>query len=442
MMYSIKPLSLTLKETYPIMPGHPKPQVSPAEPPPDQRLTPTDIAQFLRLNECPRYLKMRLHERRKGSKFLAKYSVAPQAIPPLLTLSGQRFEQHIEHAASAKFRVIHCGNDDPSDTDEKAESNAPPGEAFHQAQGDNVRVIALAGALPRGETLLIFQPRLEAVLGGWYFTGDLDILRLDRDGDGKLSALIVDMKSTTKVKLEHRLQVAFYHDMLQSVFQGAGVAVAQISLGIVYRGPACMEMDAMTAQEAEQRTAAQHWLGVTDALLEVIADPENYLAEVREMIIGSGAVVNRIARTAFRDTPFHLSYKCDGCLYNEWCMKAAFEDDDLSLIPTLKASEKHLFQAGGLATTTEVAGLMQLTVSTGGRPRLVAAGGQEEVVRRLWASALGPRLAEIVHRAKAVAQSRCREIEKAQARRGQETAEQDGLELGTKTIRTKKGVAA
>ena len=393
------------------------PQVPTAKSPPNKHLTPTDIAQFLRLGECHRYLKMRQHERRKGNGFLHKYGVAPQAIPPLLTLSGQQFEQHIEEAARQKFNVIHCGEEALDNAvEEKDAAKVLRGEA-PQARVDNQLVIRLARTLPCGEAVLIFQPRLEAVLGNWDFTGDLDILRLDRDDVGKLTALIVDMKSTTKVKLEHRLQVAFYHDMLVSVLGNANVAFAKMDLGIVYRGPSRAQGNTMTEEEMIQQAAAQRFLGVPDALLEVIADPENYLWEVKEMVFGMDCVINRIATAKFLDTAFHLTYKCDGCLYQQWCMKAAFQNDDLSLIPTLTASEKRTLHRLGLTTTAEVAALMEITLSPAGKPRLVPAEGQEKTVQALRSSPAGSRLSEIIHRAKSVSQSRRREIEKAEARR-------------------------
>lgn len=395
-----------------------------------QRLTPTDMAQFLRLGECRRYLKMRQHEHRKGSGFLRKYGVAPQAIPPLLTLSGQRFERYIEDAARNRFKVIRCGDDAKDDyaADEVEGAEAPGGEA-PPARVDNDLVAGLARALPRGGTLLLFQPRLEAALGDCHFTGDLDILRLDRDDQGRLSALIVDMKSTTKAKLEHRLQVAFYHNMLVSVLGDAGVAFARVDLGIAYRGPAHADGDTVTGEEMIQRAAAQTLLGVPDALLEVIADKDDYLAEVQEMVVGPESVVSRVAHTRFAETPFHLSYKCDGCLYQEWCMKAAFEGDDLSLIPTLTASEKRTLQATGLDTVADVAALMQITAEPGRKPRLVPAEGQGKVVRSLRASPLGARLPEIVHRAKSVSQSRRRALTKAVTRR-EEVSAKTSIEKG------------
>ena len=403
-----------------------------------KRLTPTDIAQFIRLDECNRYLKLRLHERKKGSGFLRDFGVAPQSIPPLLTLSGQRFEERVEKAAREKFTVVRCGaalGDDDGD-----ETMGP--------RNDNQLVVDHTHTLPNGESLLLFQPRLEAVLGEWPFVGDVDVLRIDRDKTGFLSALILDMKSTTSAKLEHRLQVAFYHRMLTSIMDKAGVHFARLDLGIIYRGPANLgsassgNAEVLTAAEVTQSEAAQDFLGVPNALLEIIENPEDYLSEVDDLVASPEAVVTKIARVRHADTFFHLSYKCDGCLYNEWCMKSAFQNDDLSLIPTLTASEKRLLLAAGIRTVAATAALMTLTDDLGSKVHLVPSLGQEDKVRSLRASPLGPRLFEIVHRAKQAARSRCREIEKAESLRNEAAAEVGTVEVGSVKAAVQRGVFA
>ena len=59
------------------------------------RLTPTDVSQFVRLEQCERFLRFRLAER-AGQKFMEDYDVIPQRITPLLSLSGHNFEEGIE----------------------------------------------------------------------------------------------------------------------------------------------------------------------------------------------------------------------------------------------------------------------------------------------------------------------------------------------------------
>src|SRR5919107_1520574 len=57
------------------------------------RISPTDVSQFIRLDQCERYLRLRLHERSAGTRFMVDYGVVPQSIPPLLTQSGTLFEE-------------------------------------------------------------------------------------------------------------------------------------------------------------------------------------------------------------------------------------------------------------------------------------------------------------------------------------------------------------
>ena len=71
----------------------------------------------------------------------------------------------------------------------------------------------------------------------------------------------------------------------------------------------------------------------------------------------------------------------------------------------------------------EVAALMEITAEPGRRPRLVPAEGHEGMVQSLRASSVGPRLSEIVHRAKSVSQSRRRAVTKAQAQREEANAQ-------------------
>src|SRR5215510_7539465 len=69
------------------------------------RLTPTDVSQFVRLEQCERFLRFRLAER-AGQEFMEDYDVTPQRITPLLSLSGHEFEEGIEKALGSHFRSV------------------------------------------------------------------------------------------------------------------------------------------------------------------------------------------------------------------------------------------------------------------------------------------------------------------------------------------------
>ncbi|NTU84954.1 MAG: AAA family ATPase, partial [Chloroflexales bacterium] len=257
-------------------------------------------------------------------------------------------------------------------------------------------------ALPPGPSLLLFQPRLRVAIGPWELRGDVDILRLERDVAGELRALIVDMKSSTTAKVEHRLQVAFYHEMLAALLATAGLPIAEIATGILYRGPAAGAGALNPAEQARldvQRAAAARIFGADDAYFELVADPDDYREEVAALVTGGGAVAADVAAAPFADLAFHLTYKCDGCLYNEFCMKWAAEHDDLSLIPYLSDTEKNALRAGGIATTQELAALKVLADDA--TADLTTPPDKLATIHALSASrAVGPHLDDLVHRAR------------------------------------------
>jgi hypothetical protein len=70
------------------------------------RLTPAYVTQFVRFEQCERFIRFRLAER-AGQKFMSDYDVNPQRITPLLSLSGHDFEEGIEKSLSKQFDTIN-----------------------------------------------------------------------------------------------------------------------------------------------------------------------------------------------------------------------------------------------------------------------------------------------------------------------------------------------
>ena len=124
------------------------------------RLTPTDVSQFVRLEQCERFLRFRLAER-AGQKFMEDYGVTPQRITPLLSLSGHEFEEEVEKALGKHFRTVHY---------------AARASQDHNRPANNRQVVTEARRLKPGKSVLLFQPRLEVELAGWLLRGDLDLV--------------------------------------------------------------------------------------------------------------------------------------------------------------------------------------------------------------------------------------------------------------------------
>src|SRR5438270_13417013 len=148
------------------------------------KITPTDVSQYIRLEQCRRYLRLRLHERSNGREFLTDYGVWPQTIPPLLTRSGSEFEAKTEEAVAARYPTFNFAASERSDA-RHGSARTP----------DNTELVQMATSLQPGETLCLFQVKLVAEIGAWSMRGDLDILRMERDPEGALHIKVADMKS-------------------------------------------------------------------------------------------------------------------------------------------------------------------------------------------------------------------------------------------------------
>src|SRR5262249_50714556 len=144
------------------------------------RISPTDVSQFVRLEQCERYLRFRLAER-SGRTFMREYNVTPQWITPLLSLSGREFEEGVEKEIARGHRTVQYADRTSVEVDRPVNDDA---------------VVEEARKLPPGQVVVLLQPRLQAEIDGWLIRGDLDVLRLERWPDGALHALITDLKST------------------------------------------------------------------------------------------------------------------------------------------------------------------------------------------------------------------------------------------------------
>lgn len=350
------------------------------------RITPTVVSQFVRAEQCERFLRFSLAERAK-QQFMQEYDVVPQRIPPLFTYSGQHFEESTEDALKDSYRIVNFAS----------LYGATPNRASNADE-----VVQIASKLNPHETVILLQVRLIVVLQGWEFRGDIDLVRLHRQMDGTLQILICDMKSSTKVKVEHRLQVAFYRLMLEQVFRNAQIDHEPIQLGILFRQPVDPSEEEKLEMEPYQK-AATVTLSLKDALLEVINDPEGYLQSARDLVLADDSVARRVAQTPFEEVPYCLSFKCDGCLYNSFCMKWSAEHEDLSLLPYVTTTEKDALHRAGITTIDELAKLKELNPDS---KSLIAVSGKEDIVKQLAAQwGIGPRLDELIHRARKFRQS-------------------------------------
>ncbi len=347
------------------------------------QLAPTDVASFIRFDQCQRYLRIRLHQREYGEEFLRSSGAVIQMLPPVLRGEGYSFERQIVEQIARSTPVVDFAAD-----------------AFggRRRDPDNDRVLDMLRELPCGDTIVLSQARLAAPLCGWSLRGDVDLLMLQKGEDERVSAFIADIKSSRVDRLEHHLQVAFYTLMLGVILDDAGIAHDPIETGVLFRGPSHFDNELSDDEIAEmdaQRDAASRIFGVETGLLEIVEDRETYFDIVEDLVTSKNSLARRVASTPFEDVEFHLDRKCDGCVYNEFCMRWSAERGDLSLIPHLTDHDKTALRRNGLRGVSEVAQLPLASES--------ATADQEALdTRRALAMTwpLSPRLDELIYRAR------------------------------------------
>ncbi len=319
-------------------------------------LSATTLSQFVRLEGCERFLWFARfpHE---PEALRRRWRLTFQPLPPLLRDEGARFEQEtVERLRAAGWRVESLEGQD--------------------AQAARERLCRLDTS-----PVLLAQVSLEGELGGRLAGGRADLLRLCRDAQGRVRALVADVKASWKERVEHRLQVAFYARLLEQTLSALGLPLARLEGAVLHR-------------EAAVPTPGEAW---------PTFDLTPYLLALEHLVDGPEAPLSRVETTPFGELDYQLSYKCDGCLYNALCMYDSAERGDLALIPFLQLADKRALRQAGIRTLRDLAELKTLPPPGDYSLPLPPAPGREALARELSATwPVGAQLDRLVMRARRV----------------------------------------
>ncbi|MDR7420796.1 MAG: PD-(D/E)XK nuclease family protein, partial [Armatimonadota bacterium] len=288
----------------------------------------TSLAQFVRLESCERYLWYRLHPR-ETRDLLRAWRVTEQPLTILLRAHGARHEHEaVQTLESSGFDVVDL-------------SESGPEEVVEELRAVGAKVLV--------------QPRLRAELDGLEGSGVADVVLVQPDTAG-LRLEVQDAKASRKDRPEHRIQIAFYAMLLRRMAEEAGVPISELT-GSVWRIPA--------GPDDEQPSPF---------------DLEPYEESVR-LLLDQRGVVRRVAGSPREDTRFHLTYKCDGCVYNALCMREAAETESLALVPFMTLRDRTILEREGVRDVRALARLKELPPD--GRGPLRPARGRRGVLERL-----------------------------------------------------------
>src|SRR5262249_41947768 len=154
------------------------------------------------------------------------------------------------------------------------------------------------------------------------------------DADG-VRITVGDAKASRRDRPEHRIQVAFYARLIRQLAARAGLEIEEMS-GCIWRVP--------QGPDDEQ-----------PALFDLLA-----YEEAVELLADSDSRVGEVAAGPREEARFHLSYKCDGCLFNALCMRDAAEAESLALVPFMTMRDRAALERHGISNIRALAELKGL----------------------------------------------------------------------------------
>jgi hypothetical protein len=276
---------------------------------PSFSLSATTLAQYVRLESCDRYLWYRLHPKETRELFRS-FRLTEQPLTPLLSEKGARHEEGItKELQDAGLTLVDLAERDVAATVEELERGM-----------EGARVL--------------LQASLEGTIGSVLARGIADLVIVE-PGESGLRVTIGDAKASRRDKPEHRIQVAFYARLVRQLAAQAGIEIEEMR-GCIWRVP----------QGPEDEQPAEFDLVAYEEAVELLVDGDSAVA--------------RVATGVRKDARFHLSYKCDGCLYNALCMRDAAEGESLALVPFMTLRDRGALERNGIQRVRELASLKGL----------------------------------------------------------------------------------
>ncbi|HEX9918926.1 MAG TPA: hypothetical protein VGA87_07155, partial [Pyrinomonadaceae bacterium] len=323
------------------------------------------LAQYVSRKRCERYLRLALFPS-EAKTLSARYRVGFENLSPLLSESGQQFERD---------QVAELG----TRADVRNLQNTSAAAFVHALKSQEA-----------GRRTFYYQARLEGRIGGCSCEGYPDLIEITRHGDSNggveadtVDVTVIDIKASRRETVGIRLQVAFYARLLGDALRAAGLRPATFKGAIAARG------SELAPDEIER------------------FDLSLYLDEIEQLVAAADSDVSRAVARSFTDASYHLGAHCDGCPYNALCFIDTAEREDLSLIPSLAATEKGALRSVGVRTTRELSRLMDY-----GKGAMLPAPERESDVERIGARwPLGSRLPVLAQRARAALRRLDRDVE-------------------------------
>lgn len=291
-------------------------------------VSPSAIAQFYKLQQCPMYLYHRYIE----DDFAG---IADVSLSPLLAATGEAFEDdQLQYLLDA--RVYSVG---PGDSE----------LAFDEQWSDDVEtnidrlrtIVKELAAGDRTKPAVFYQPRVRGAIGAWPVRGDADIIIASADGatarSRTVEVRIAELKSSNKIQTYHQHQAAIYSLLFESILEGVDT---RISASIVSQDPERPDL-------ASTITAS----GDLDLRRLATFDLESRQNDV-QLLLEAGGTLDEVLldgdemREPGTPPTYRIDARCDGCSKQAKCLAHAVTNKRLALLGLTEGVQESLRDVG------------------------------------------------------------------------------------------------
>lgn len=292
-------------------------------------LSPSAIAQYYKLQQCPMYLY-----RRYVDDEIAGISDVP--LSPLLAGTGEKFEQE-QLRALLEAQVYSIGPDDSEFAFEERWSG--------ETSTDIARFRSLIESLATGERdrpIVFFQPAFEGEIGAWPVRGDADIVIATASDDigsrpRDIDIRIAELKSSSTVQTNHQLQAAMYALLIRSVLDEEDVS---ISASIVSQDPDRTDLTSVITASGglDLRRLGTFDLPSRENDVQLLMEEDGALDDV---LLRDGRM-----REEGTSPTFRIDARCDGCSKQAKCLAYAVTNHDLAILGLTEGVQESLRSHG------------------------------------------------------------------------------------------------
>lgn len=287
----------------------------------------TEIGEYIRHQSCERRFKLESDNRRLA-KQLPFAERLFNTLDPVLQEAGARRESEWEDSLRRE------GLEDLTHVDSRPEKDqATPWEAFCE----------FLATVPPGQPAYGREIAVEATLGAFRLKGHIDFVLLVWRG-GQPQLRLVECKASRRDRTYHRIQVALYRLMALELLQLNPLQLGGVRLD-------GQHLECVVARIDESTNESQSIL---------MLDPLNLETEEADLqrLLADDGTLRRIVDTDLAALDYQLNDKCDGCVFNVYCLPESARERRLELLG-IEPSTSRVLRAAGIQTIDDLAALDQ-----------------------------------------------------------------------------------